>query len=231
MSAVWIFVLGAAAGIAVLAVIVIVAGLARRQQMSWNVQSYALGQGWTYNSQLPELIDRWPDLPLSGLGTHPRDVVSGQHQGVPFVACTLVPGREDHPGDALRHVSGAGVLALRTPSDIGCLTLTPRGFVESFDVEGDVRVMTTGVAPFDAQWNIGGDPALGEQLVTEEVMAWLLKQDHVGSYGFDRGDLVTWSVERVRPPHMAFYLAQLEELMGLVPKDLWLPSAVAAPPE
>ncbi|MDR0848754.1 MAG: hypothetical protein LBN10_06895 [Propionibacteriaceae bacterium] len=221
MDGVTIVALGAIAGIAVLAILVVAAAAIRNRQRSWGVQAYALGQGWTYAASDPTANKICSAIPVFGLSAHARDVVTGEHNSVPFMAFTLVPGREGHPGDASRHVSGAGVIALRTPGTIEPVILTPQGFVERISAALGGQDILTGRDEVDSAWRIRGDEPTVLQVLTDPLLDWLTDPETSGSYGFENGYVVTWSVERFAPGDIEHYLNKLEALTELVPGQVW----------
>ena len=230
MTVVWVVALGVVAGLAVLAVVVLGAAGLRNRQQTWRIKAYALRQGWTYRPTDPDLAVRWPDLPLMVTDGHARDVVTGQIGDRAFCTFVYSPGRAGHPGDALRHVSGAGVIVVAMSTVIPLVILEPVSFVEALGWEVDDQVQL-GRPDFDAAWRVYGDAATARAILDEAVIAWLMEPEHRVSYGFDQGELVTWTVDRIAPEDLETDVGQLDELLGLIPPAVWTGSAHEVVPD
>lgn len=221
MEGVAIVALGIVAGILALALVVIVLAAIHNRQRSWGVQSYALAQGWAYAGADPDVAKTWSQIPVFSLKAHARDIVRGEHNDIPFVAFTLVPGREGHPEDAARHVSGVGLIALQTPGVIPTVMMTPEGFVERISTALGGEDIPTGHDDVDSAWRIRGDATTAHELLAAPVLDWLRDPDTNGSYGFENGYVLTWSIERFAPRDIEYYLEDLEALIARVPTGVW----------
>ena len=223
MTVLWVVIVGVLAGLVALGLIVLVAAGLRHRQQAWRLRAYALRQGWTYQATDPDLAQRWPDLPLMATDGHARDIATGRIDGLDFRTFVYTPGRADHPADVWRHVSGAGVVAVTTPAAVPLVVLEPTSFVDALGW-GEDDALTLGQADFDAAWQVYGDETTARAILTDAVVAWLMDPEHRVSYGFDQGELVIWTVERIVPDDVEVYVGHLADLLALIPPEVWAAS-------
>ncbi|GAB1508754.1 hypothetical protein [Actinophytocola sp. KF-1] len=216
----------------------------RIQQTNYERQALASAQGWGFAQDAPELLDKWPLKPFTEIGDKRMafGVVSGMVGGVAFTAFDY------HRRPRVTNYKSLGVTTMSIDTilidTVWVLTLPatlPKFQVfdsaePNFDKEGAVPPQTADAKVNRSYLLVDTDPGVAVQLLTPAVAA-LMKQYKLHNWA-------TWGDQllcvkhpifgRVKPEELSAKVAELGQLIGVLPPHMWGTGGAApqpAPPQ
>jgi hypothetical protein len=213
----------------------------RIQQTNYERQALAAAQGWGFAQDAPELLDRWPLKPFTEIGDKRMafGVVSGTAGGVAFTAFDY------HRRPKVTNYKTLGVTTMAVDTilidTVWVLTLpAPLPTFQVFDMAEPNFDKTGAVAPQTADAKVNRsylladtDPYVATQLLTPAVTG-VMKQYKLHNWA-------TWGDQllcvkhpifgRVKPEELASKVAELGQLISVIPPHLWGSAPQSAAPQ
>lgn len=206
--------------VAALAVYRYVADSKRRERLF----AEATLRGWTYTSEMPELVDRWVGTPFGhGESRHARDVISGSWQDREFVAFTYSFKTSSRTGSDRRsttHRFGVAVLAL--PAFLPSLEVTPEGFMQrALDAVGLDDDLEMESEEFNRSFRVRcRDAKYASDLLNPRFMERLLAGPRT-AWRIEGTTVLSWADGPLEVADVDGRLPQLVEVVGAVPTFVW----------
>lgn len=193
------------------------------RQRSQRLVAFAQSNGWHYDHERPELVDRFEGTPFVEGRSNARalHVLCTQVRGHRVLAFeyTYSSGPAGRPVETVSHTYT--VVTVTVPGDTPVVEVRP--VKESGVVPGRGRRVHTGEERFDEVFRVWTtDPLFAETVLGEEVRAWLVEHP-AGSVPFRLAGshLVSWERGRLEAEAVRTRALAVVELLECVPERVW----------
>jgi hypothetical protein len=224
METTTVLVLVIAALVVVGAVATAVAGSAAERHRSRGLTAWAAREGWRYDRERPELVDRFEGVPFLERRSNART----RH-----VLCTELRGRRvlayeygytaPHPQHRHRTVAHVyTVVAVALPVDVPLLQVEESDAGAPQPRTDGARAWSADGAAFDERFAVvTGDGALAAAVLAEPVREWLLSREDVCPFRFSGRYLLTWERGPLETDRVRERADAVVDLLERVPSGVW----------
>lgn len=226
METTTVLVLVIAALVVVGVVAAAVAGSAAERRRSRGLALWASHEGWRYDRERPELVDRFEGAPFLERRSNAR----ARH-----VLCAEVRGRRvlayeygyaaPHPQQRHRTVAHVyAVVAVALPAGVPLLQVEEAGTGADAPQPGTdgARVWNAGEAAFDDRFAVvTGDSGFAAAVLGEPVRGWLLSREGVCPFRFGGRYLLAWERGPLEAGRVRERADAAIDLLERVPSGVW----------
>ncbi|WP_444964015.1 hypothetical protein [Nocardiopsis sp. M1B1] len=201
-----------------------VAGSAAERRRSRALSLWASREGWRYDRERPELVDRFEGVPFLERRSNAR----ARH-----VLCAELRGRRvlayeygyaaPHPQQRHRTVAHVyTVVAVALPAGVPLLQVEEAGAGAPQPRSDGARAWTAGEAAFDERFAVvTGDEAFAATVLGEPVREWLLSREGVCPFRLGGRYLVAWEREPLETGRVRERADAAIGLLERVPSGVW----------